>query len=152
MFTKLTDSPVTLAGGLLCLVGLIILIAGLIAAQEKVWQAGLVVIGTGASLIGIFGRDHAASVRAHAEDEAAQARIRAAAIQQLKQEMQVVKEEAVGAATDAVAKLVLVDVPVLAQEAVHADIGVVEAGLLARIKAVEDAAARAIAQLRQNAS
>lgn len=98
MLSKFTESPLTLGGGILCLVGLLILVIGLWAEKDTIWQAGMAMIGSGGTLIGLFARDNTTSNRAHLEDRQYQAQTRQAAIQRIDEQIESVKIEAVDTA------------------------------------------------------
>jgi hypothetical protein len=66
MTSLLQRSPETTYAGLAALVGLALVLLGLLFAQEKVWQAGLVIVSAAASLLGFVSR----SERQHLKDTA----------------------------------------------------------------------------------
>jgi hypothetical protein len=67
MISKLTESPLTLGGGMLCALGLVLLVLGLAFNEDGIKETGLGFVAGGAALIGIFARDNAASAKKAAE-------------------------------------------------------------------------------------
>jgi NADH/NAD ratio-sensing transcriptional regulator Rex len=64
MLNKITESPITFSGGMLAGIGLLMLLIGLAFDTEEVWKTAMGLIGTGATIIGIFARDEQAARRA----------------------------------------------------------------------------------------
>ena len=60
-------SPISTSGGLLGALGLALLLLGLVFDKDDLVKAGMAMVGTAATIIGLAARDNSASEKAHQE-------------------------------------------------------------------------------------